>query len=146
MYSSQPLLTGYPAISKQQLLSGHSTALALQHTLGLSPQPWPTATTLNSVLTMRVCVCFTSEDVEGAYLKYKSLRQYDRRTLGLTFCTHRSASYLLVGVSNLRALGGIVTAVKLQFSKQCSKSLEELYSDDSKRMNTLPSMRKTHLV
>lgn len=83
--------------------------------------------------------------MEGAYVKYKSLRQYDRRTLGLTFRTNRRASYLLVGVSNLRALGGIFTAGKLQFSKQCSKSLEELYADDSKRMNTLPFNGKNSL-
>lgn len=108
VYSLQPLLNGcYPGISKQQLLPGHSTTLALQHTLGPSPQPWRTPTTLTSVLNVYLCVCICTclhaharsllEDMEGAYMpKYKSLRQFDRRTLGLTFQANGSASYGLV--------------------------------------------------
>ena len=108
VYSLQPLLNGcYPGISKQQLLPGHSTTLALQHTLGPSPQPWRTPTTLTSVLNVYMCVCICTclhaharsllEDMEGAYMpKYKSLRQFDRRTLGLTFQANGSASYGLV--------------------------------------------------
>ena len=39
---------------------------------------------------------FLLEDIEGAYIKYKPVRQFDRRTLGLTFQANRSASYVLV--------------------------------------------------
>lgn len=59
-------------------------------------------------------------------MKYKSLRHYDRRTLEPAIYAHSSALCLLVDVSTLRAPGGTFIAVKLRFSKQCCKALEEL--------------------
>ena len=133
VYSFQPLLIGcYPGISKQQLLPGHSTMLALQHTLGPSPQPWSTPTALISVLNVYLCVCvylymclhaharFLLEDMEGAYIKYIPVRQFDRRPLGLTFQANRSASYVLVWVSTLRFLQNIHRFLEYSLQWSCN--------------------------